>query len=100
MPEQSVGEATAMELLRYLENEIENRSLMVDVEGGGMSEMWELENAVCRTSGPHTGCLEILLSNGPARRGVSLKFEITDDVALPDAPDERDTVRLVHRKDS
>lgn len=87
MPKPNVGQATAEELLRYLEHKIESRHLVVAVEGGGMSETWDLDNAVCRTSGPHAGCLEILLSNGVARRGVSLKFEITDDVHLPDDPE-------------
>jgi len=77
-----VGEATARELMSYLDGEVNNRSLTVDVDG----EEWDVESAVFRTSGPHDGNLEMLLTKGKSRRGVSLAFVVMDDVHVPDAP--------------
>lgn len=73
-----VAEAVAAELMAYLDNEINNRDLKVEVDG----EEWVLDSGVFRTSGPNSGQLEILASLGNARHGVSLKFEVTDDKRL------------------
>lgn len=77
-----VGEATAWELMSYLDGEVNNRALTVDVDG----EEWDMESAVFRTSDPNAGNLEMLLTKGKSRRGVSLALTVTDDVRVPDAP--------------
>ena len=77
-----VGEAAANELAGYLDSEINNRSLTVDADG----VEWDIESALFRTSGANAGHLEMLLTNGKRRRGVSLAFVVMDDQSLPDAP--------------
>jgi hypothetical protein len=79
-----IAEEVAKELMHYLDGEINNGVLMASTEDGDESEVWGMESACYRTSGKNTGNLEIFLSNGAKRRGLSLKFEITDDQALPD----------------
>ena len=73
----TIAERVLQELGAYLDNEVNNRNLTVSDE---REDEWSLDSACFRTE---KGDLEILLTNGNLRHGVSIKLSVEADQRLP-----------------
>lgn len=72
-----VGKTVVTELLSYLENEVNNRSLTVTAENG---EPLDVVSAVYLDNTDGSSELQVMLADGPKRIGVTLKVDVTDEV--------------------